>query len=106
MEYPIKPVSKSGRYYKRIANANHIMSIEEIANEHLKTFNTSWDFYPDPNHSIKDISLKKVARFIKNIEQRSQNNIEISGMDFLEKIEIIRNGQLTFGGYLLFVNDY
>ena len=106
MEYPIKPVSKSGRYYKRIANANHVMSIEEIANEHLKTINTSWDFYPDPNHSLKDISLEKVARFIKNIEQRSQSNIEMSGLDFLEKIEIIRNDQLTFGGYLLFVNDY
>ena len=35
MEYPIKPVSKGGRYYKRIANANHLMSIDEIANEHL-----------------------------------------------------------------------
>ena len=30
MEYPIKPVSKSGRFYKRIANANHLMSIDEI----------------------------------------------------------------------------
>src|SRR5665647_948951 len=30
----------------------------------------------------------------------------MSGLDFLEKIEIIRNHQLTFGGYLLFVKDY
>ena len=30
MEYPIKPVSKSGRFYKRFANANHLMSIDEI----------------------------------------------------------------------------
>ena len=106
MEYPIKPVSKSGRHYKRIANANHLMSIDEIANEHLKTINSSWDFYPDPNHSLKDISSEKVSRFIKNIEQRAQTNIDISGLDFLEKMEIIRNNQLTFGGYLLFVKDY
>lgn len=26
-EYPIKPISTQGRYYKRIANANHLMSI-------------------------------------------------------------------------------
>lgn len=106
MEYPIKPVSKSGRYYKRIANANHLMSIDEIANEHLQTINSSWDFYPDPNHSLKDISSEKVSRFIRNIEQRAQSNIEMSGLDFLEKMEMIRNNQLTFGGYLLFVKDY
>jgi len=106
IEYPIKPVSKSGRYYKRIANANHLMSIDEIANEHLKTINSSWDFYPDPNHSLKDISLEKVSRFIKNIESCVQNTIEMAGLDFLEKMEIIRNNQLTFGGYLLFVKDY
>lgn len=27
-------------------------------------------------------------------------------MDFLAKLEIIRKKQITFGGYLLFVNDY
>ena len=106
IEYPIKPVSKSGRFYKRIANANHLMSIDEIANEHLKTINSSWDFYPDPNHSLKDISLEKISRFIKHIEQRAQSNIEMSELDFLEKMEIIRSKQLTFGGYLLFVKDY
>ena len=82
------------------------MSIDEIANEHLKTINSSWDFYPDPNHSLKDISLDKISRFIKNVEQRAQGNIEMSEVDFLEKMEIIRSNQLTFGGYLLFVKDY
>jgi len=106
MEYPVKPVSTRGRYYKRIVNANHLMSIDEIANEHLKTINSSWDFYLDPNHSIKDISIEKVSRFIKNIEKQAQSDIELSGLDFLEKLEILRNSQLTFGGYLLFVKDY
>jgi len=30
----------------------------------------------------------------------------MSELDFLEKMEIIRSNQLTFGGYLLFVKDY
>jgi len=40
------------------------MSISEISNLHLKTMNTSWDFYPDPNHTLDDISLEKVNKFI------------------------------------------
>ena len=105
-EYPIKPVSTRGKYFKRIANSNHLMSIDEIANEHLKTINTSWDFYPDPNHSTKHISSRKVQRFVETIEQQTQKRIEMPHMDFLAKLEIIRDHQLTFGGYLLFVKEY
>ena len=106
MEYPIKPVAYRNKYFKRIANSNHLMSIEEITNEHLKTINSSWDFYPDPNHSIEDISLEKVNRFIGKIETRIENKIAHSPLEFLNKLEIIRNNQLTFGGYLLFAKDY
>jgi ATP-dependent DNA helicase RecG len=34
-EYPIKPVSSRGKYYKRIGNANHLLSVGEVANMHL-----------------------------------------------------------------------
>ena len=37
MEYPIKPVSTRGRYYKRIGNSNHLLSVSEVSNMHLKT---------------------------------------------------------------------
>lgn len=66
-EYPIKPVSFRGRFYKRNGNANHLMSIDEIANEHLKTINTSWDYYIDPNHTPEAISYNKVGRFKSDI---------------------------------------
>lgn len=105
-EYPIKPVSFKGRFYKRNGNANHLMTIDEIANEHLKTINTSWDFYVDPNHTIDAISFDKVGRFIHKIEQRTQCEIQIAPREFLSKMEIIREGKLTFGGYLLFASDY
>ena len=32
-EYPIKPVATRGKYFKRITNSNHLMSLDEIANE-------------------------------------------------------------------------
>ena len=63
ISYPIKPISFKGKYYKRVHNANHLMDLNEIANEHLKTINLSWDFARDPSHDINDISLKKVNRF-------------------------------------------
>lgn len=40
-EFPVKPVSFKGRYYKRIENANHQMNLQEISDLHLKTFSTS-----------------------------------------------------------------
>ncbi|TXH52946.1 MAG: AAA family ATPase [Bacteroidia bacterium] len=105
-EYPIKPVSVKGKCYKSISNSNHLMSVDEIANEHLRTMNTSWDFYPDPNHSLDAISLEKVNRFIQKIEQRTQNTISHKPLEFLSKMEMLRDGELTFGAYLLFVDDY
>ena len=105
-EYPVKPVSFRNKYYKRVSNSNHLMNIDEIANEHLKTINSSWDFYPDPNHGIEDISLEKVNRFIGHIEKHTQTRISFRPTEFLEKFEIVRNNQLTFGGLLLFVKEY
>ena len=63
-EYPIKPISCKGKYYKRVNNSNHQMAITEISDLHLKTFNTSWDHYPDPYHKLDVVSLDKVNNFI------------------------------------------
>lgn len=82
------------------------MSAEEIANEHLKTINSSWDFYIDSNHSLSDISLDKISRFIHGIEQRTETVISYTPIEFLSKMEMLRDGKLTFGAYLLFVADY
>ncbi|MFZ2634097.1 MAG: RNA-binding domain-containing protein [Desulfosalsimonadaceae bacterium] len=64
IEHPIKPIVCRGRYFKRVKNANHQMTTSEVANEHLKTFNSSWDFYTDEIHTLKDISLEKIRIFI------------------------------------------
>ena len=50
--YPMKPISFRGKYYIRRHASNHLMSLEEIANEHLKTINTSWDYSVAPDRSI------------------------------------------------------
>mgnify|MGYP005843571787 CR=1 FL=1 len=105
-EYPIKPVSTQGKYYKRIFNSNHLLGTDEIANEHLKTINTSWDYYPSPYHTIDDIDIDKVGRFVAETERKNDNKIEIDAIEFLKKFEFIRNEQLTLGAYLLFVKNH
>ncbi|MDR3327007.1 MAG: hypothetical protein LBT04_02570, partial [Prevotellaceae bacterium] len=105
-EYPIKPVATRGRYYKRVANSNHLLSLDEIANEHLKTINSSWDYYPDPIHNFAALSEEKIARFIGKLREKGEFSSSLTDLDILGKLEFIREGKPTFGTYLLFVKDY
>jgi len=102
-EYPVKPVSCKGRYFKRVKNSNHQMSISEISNLHLKTMNTSWDFYPDPNHTLDHISLEKVNKFIELANKIRPYPIDDSPLTVLHKYELLKeDDKITYGCYLLF----
>ena len=67
-EFPVKPISAKGKYFKRVKNSNHQMSLTEISDEHLKTINSSWDYYADTQHTLENISLKKVKIYITAYE--------------------------------------
>ena len=105
-EYPIKPISYKNRYYMRKANSNHVMSMEEIADEYLKTKNSSWDYYVDTTQSFNDISLDKVDNFVKKIEKNFNKSFDDNPMQVLQKYGLLRDDKLTFGAYLLFVKDF
>ncbi len=105
-EYPIKPISYKNRYLSRRANANHVMSMEEIADEYLKTKNSSWDYYPDTEQSFDDISLEKVDKFIKRIEKNFDKSFDDTSVQVLQKYGLIRENSITYGAYLLFVKDF
>jgi len=100
--HPVKPVSLKGRYYTRKHGANHLMNLEEIANEHLKTINLSWDFAPDPRHGIKDISLDKVNGFVERANTLREHPITDDPLTVLRKFELIRDQAVSFGCFLLF----
>ena len=104
IDYPIKPVSFRGKYYRRISNSNHLMDIDEIANEHLRTLNSSWDYFPDPRHTIDDISIEKVNIFLN--KSGFQSKLGLSPFESLNKLEMMRVGSLTLGAYLLFVKEF
>ncbi len=99
--YPLKPVATQGRYFKRVGNSNHLLSATEVSEMHLKTINSSWDAYPDPLHTMGDISNEKVQNVINQLKIKGKtvdNNIET----FLSKSNLLRENKLTFAAYLLF----
>ena len=105
-EYPVKPVSCKGRYFKRLNNANHQMSITEISDLHLKTFNTSWDHYLDRQHKLDAISLDKVNEFIALSNKTRSYPLADPPLTVLRKYELLKEyDQITNGCYLLFTND-
>ena len=101
MEYPIKPVSTRGRYYKRIGNSNHLLSVSEVVDMHLQTVNSSWDAYPDSTHSIDDISFDKVQVSIDTM-RGNQQSITEDPLSFLLKNNLIKENKITNAAYLLF----
>ena len=101
-EHPIKPVSCKGKYFRRMNNSNHQMSITEISDLHLKTFNTSWDYYLDTRHKLEDISLEKVNRFIEKANSIRPYPIDDDPMTVLKKYELVKDEKITHGCWLLF----
>lgn len=100
-EYPIKPVSTRGRYYKRVHNSNHLLSTSEVVDMHLQSFNTSWDYHLNSEYSVKEISLNKVQAVIDSLNSEGTRVTE-DPLSFLVKHDLIRNGSLTNAAYLLF----
>jgi ATP-dependent DNA helicase RecG len=104
LEYPIKPVSFQGKYYKRVNASNHPLSADEVANMHLQTINTSWDMYPDPIHSLDDISLDKVQKTMEILKSKGIT-VDESAPSFLSKYSFLRDGKPTIAAYLMFKNN-
>lgn len=101
MEYPVKPVSTQGRYYKRVGNSNHLLSVSEVVDIHLMSMNSSWDYYIDATHSVSDISLEKVQLAIDKLNLTGRA-IQEDPLTFLMKYDLIRDGKLSNAAFLLF----
>jgi len=104
-EYPLKPIAYKNRYYKRIKNSNHLMTLDEIANMHLQTINASWDYYIDDRHDFSDISQENIDYFISKVEKNLNKKFSDDPMTILRKYELIKEDKLTFGAYLLFTSN-
>ena len=76
-EFPVKPLSFKGRYYKRVANSNHQLSALEITEMNLKSLQLSWDSYVKPERNLDDLEELKIQKFIHQVNLSSR--FQLSG---------------------------
>ncbi|MDR0566694.1 MAG: putative DNA binding domain-containing protein, partial [Prevotellaceae bacterium] len=104
-EFPVKPVSVKGKYYKRTGASNHLLSLNDIVNMRIQTFNSSWDYDLDAHHHISDISEDKALRIIHLYNKSREFPIESNVLEFLTKMELLREGKLTYAAFLLLMKS-
>ena len=105
-EYPVKPISLQGRFYKRIGNSNHLLSASEIANMSMLSLQVSWDSFPAVGKTLDDLDTNSVERFIEKVS--SNGRLNLSGKTWVDKLQKLRliNGNIpTNAAYLLFGKD-
>ena len=101
-EYPIKPVAFKGRSFKRVGNSNHLLSMQEAADMHLRTFNSSWDNYNTNGYSLETISFEKVDRFIQRVNKMREIAVSDDALTFLRKHELIQDNRPSNACFLAF----
>lgn len=101
-EFPIKPISVSGRCFKRVGNSNRQMTPHEISQMHLDSTGMSWDAFPTEDKSIKDIDLRKVEKYIRESNAAGRRKIEDSPTEVLKKLELIKDKKATWAAILTF----
>ena len=96
-EFPVKPISVKGKYYKRVKNSNHQMNLTEISDEHLMIefiitgeaqHEERFDY---PLDAIREIVVNMIVH--RDYKDSSGSIIKI----YDNKIEFFNPGKL-FGG--------
>ncbi|MCI0552836.1 MAG: helix-turn-helix domain-containing protein [Anaerolineae bacterium] len=103
-EFPLKPVSVKGRYFRRVGNSNRIMPMQEISQMHFNSADMSWDKLPAAGASIDDLDLDGVKRYIDKANETRRRKIgnDENPLQVLEKLELIKDGVPTWAAILLF----
>ena len=104
-EYPIKPMSFKGKCYRRVGNSNHLMSVSEVAQMHLRTVNSSWDYFWRDRVTVADISVDKVQKVLDMAKARNPNIGVDTVKQFLQKQELVNGDQVSNACYLLFCKE-
>jgi len=101
-EYPIKPISVKGKCYRRLGNANRLMTPQEIAEMHFHSIGTSWDAFPTEDKTLADIDLKKVEKYIREANATGRRKIEAGPQEVLGKLELVKDRKATWAAILTF----
>ena len=102
-DVPVKPVSTKGKCFIRRGSSNHLMSIPEIADMYLKTYNLSWDSLIDADKTPADLSPEKVEKFRRLLEKQAAVSVHDDSFTLLKKFFLLKDDRkLTFAASLLF----
>lgn len=101
-EFPVKPVACRDRYFKRVANSNHRLSLTEIANLHLQSLQLSRDSYVDMNSTLADLDKGKIRMFLKRVKEGGCFRVGEEWQTVLEKLGYLKDGRPTHAATLLF----
>lgn len=101
-EFPIKPVSFKGKYYKRVANSNHQMNLTEIANMHLQSLQLSWDAYEAVGISYENLDTDKIDSFFVKVNESGRFRIKGDRISNLQKLNLLKGDKPTNAAKLLF----
>jgi ATP-dependent DNA helicase RecG len=105
-EFPVKPVSTKGRYYKRVANTNQALNPSEISDLYMQSLQLSWDAYPAHNATLADLSTAKIDAFVQQINAGGRFALgRTTGTEALQKLNYISQGQPTWAAMLLFAKE-
>jgi len=104
-EFPVKPVSTRGRYFKRVASSNHQLTISEIADLYMQSLQLSWDAHQAGKHTLDELSMPKIKRFTQQVNDNGRFALESTDHAALEKLNYIINGQPTWAAMLLFAKE-
>lgn len=102
-EYPIKPVSYKGRFFKRVGASNHQITAKEITDLHLRSINSSFDsFIADSSLDSLDIDL--INNYFSQLNNAGRVKLENDNFKSLVQIGLIKENKPTFASLLLFGN--
>jgi len=105
IEYPVKPLSIQGRYYKRITNSNHLMNASEVSDCYLQSMQYSWDSYIHQNARFDDLDPNRIEKFINRINEKGRIQLEGSSFEKLRKLNLIKDDLPTNAAMLLFAKE-
>jgi ATP-dependent DNA helicase RecG len=104
-EFPIKPVSFKGKYFKRVQNSNHQLSAIEISDVYMQSMQYSWDSYPYPRASMASLNEDKIRTFISKVNTVGRFRLPTGTVEALQKLRMLQDGIPTNAAMILFSKE-
>lgn len=100
-DFPVKPVAYKNRYYKRVHNSNHLLTLEEIVDLQQQSLSLSYDAYPS-NVTVSSLDTKLIEKYFGMVNQCGRFTLRDDLLTNLIKLKLVRDGKATFAANLLF----